>query len=63
MSRPVNFTFSEYTLMSFDEEELNLFDTDGDKDSDIYPDIFNEPKFSQSFPHSNLEVDKEIANC
>ena len=39
-----------------------MFDTDGDKDSDIYPDIFNEPEFSLSFPHSNLEMDKEVAD-
>ena len=37
-------------------------DTDWDKDSNIHPDIFNEPEFSLSFPHCNLEVDKEIAS-
>jgi len=40
-------------------EELNSFDTDGDKDSDIHSDFFDESKFSLSSPHSNLEVNKE----
>jgi len=30
-------------------EELNLFDTDGDKDSDIHPDFFNQKDSQNSF--------------